>query len=219
MQRIAEPLRRTDTETAILEAARDLLADGGLDALSMRAVAARVGVSATAIYNYFENKRALVERVISIGFERFDDYLREAVVDRPKGSRERLRSLGEAYIRFALENRAYFRVLFAMHADLPKEIEELPEGGGYSLFRQSVVDAMEVGTIRQADPDLVVLYLWTHVHGLVTLLLGCKPEARCRHSGEDLNAHDLFARFAEFVHFGLQAQEASVVETGFAATS
>jgi AcrR family transcriptional regulator len=219
MQRIAEPLRRTDTETAILEAARDLLADGGMDALSMRAVAARVGVSATAIYNYFENKRALVDRVISLGFERFDGYLREAVVDRPKGSRERLRSLGEAYIRFAMENRAYFRVLFAMHADLPQEIEELPEAGGYSLFRQSVVDAMEAGTIRQADPDLVVLYLWTHVHGLVTLLFGCKPEARCRHSGEDLNAHDLFTRFAEFVYFGLQAQEARVGETGFAATS
>ncbi len=219
MQKVAEPLRRSDTETAILEAARDLLADGGMDALSMRAVAARVGVSATAIYNYFENKRALVERVISMGFERFDGYLREAVVDRPKGSAERLRSLGEAYIRFALENRAYFRVLFSMHADLPQEIEELPEAGGYSLFRQSVVDAMEAGTIRQADPDLVVLYLWTHVHGLVTLLLGCKPEARCRHSGEDLNAHDLFARFGDFVHFGLQAQEARASETGFAGTS
>ncbi len=114
MQKVAEPLRRSDTETAILEAARDLLADGGMDALSMRAVAARVGVSATAIYNYFENKRALVERVISMGFERFDGYLREAVVDRPKGSAERLRSLGEAYIRFALENRAYFRVLFSI---------------------------------------------------------------------------------------------------------
>jgi AcrR family transcriptional regulator len=204
--RVAELERAPDTETAILEAARDLLAEGGPDALSMRAVAARVGVSATAIYNYFENKQALVKRVIALGFERFDGYLQEAVVDRPKGSREQLRSLGEAYIRFAVENREYFRVLFAMHADLPQQIEELPEGGGYSLFRQAVADAMEAGTIRQADPDLVVLYLWTHVHGLVTLLLSCAPDARCRHSGEELKAPDLFERFRDFVYHGLQPQ-------------
>ena len=144
--------------------------------------------------------------MVSIGFERFDGYLREAVVDRPKGSAERLRSLGEAYIRFALENRAYFRVLFSMHADLPQEIEELPEAGGYSLFRQSVVDAMEAGTIRQADPDLVVLYLWTHVDGLVMLLLSCEPDVWCRHSGEELSAPELFTRFREFVYYGLQPQ-------------
>ena len=64
--RLAEPPRATDTETAILVAARDLLAEGGLDALSMRAVAARVGISATAIYNYFTNKQALVRRVAGL---------------------------------------------------------------------------------------------------------------------------------------------------------
>ncbi|MGD8699131.1 MAG: TetR/AcrR family transcriptional regulator [Gemmatimonadales bacterium] len=205
--------RGSSTETAILEAARDLLAQGGIDALSMRAVAARVGVSATAIYNYFDNKQALVQSVISSGFERFDGYLRDAVADRPPGSAERLKALGEAYILFALENREYFRVLFAMHAELPRDIEELPEGSGYALFRQSVIDAMDAGTIRRTDPDLVVLYLWTLVHGLVTLLLGCKPNARCRHSGEDLDAHDLFTRFDELVYLGIQPQQSLEAET------
>ncbi len=217
--KLADLGRATDTETAILEAGRDLLAEGGINALSMRAVGARVGVSATAIYNYFENKEALVRRVVTLGFERFDAYLREAVVDRPEGSAERLKALGEAYVRFAFENREYFRVLFAMHADLPREIEELPEGSGYSLFRQSVVDAMEAGSIRRADPDLVVLYLWTLVHGLVTLLLSCNPDARCRHSGEELNAPDLLARFSDFVFSGLQPQAVARAETGSAAAS
>ena len=175
----AAPARASDTETAILEAARDLLAEGGLEVLSMRGVATRVGVSATAIYNYFENKQALVKRVVTQGFERFTGYLRDAIVDLPVGSAERLKALGAAYIRFALENREYFRVIFASHAETPQDIEELPEGGGYELFRQTVVDAMEAGTIRETDPDLVVLYLWTHVHGLVTLLLTCEPDARC----------------------------------------
>jgi len=219
MPRLAEPARATDTEAAIVEAARDLLAEGGIRALSMRAVAARVGVSATAIYNYFENKQALVRHVVNLGFERFDAALQSAVVDKPEGSVERLRALGQAYIRFALENRQYFQVLFAFHSDLPQDIEELPEGGGYTLFRQAVIDAMKSGSIREADPDLVVLYLWTHVHGLVTLLLSCQPDARCRHSGEELNATELFSKFHEFRYFGLQPQAEKKTETGSAIAS
>jgi AcrR family transcriptional regulator len=212
--RTAAPQRAADTETAILEAARDLLAEGGLEALSMRGVASRVGVSATAIYNYFENKRALVERVVTQGFERFAGYLRSAIVDLPVGSAERVKALGDAYIRFALENREYFRVIFASHAETPRDIEELPEGGGYELLRQAVVDAMAAGTIREADPDLVVLYLWTHVHGLVTLLLTCEPDARCEHTGRRLSAPELFARFSEFVYGGLRPEGAGRIETG-----
>lgn len=199
--------RGTDTETAILEATRDLLAEGGLDALSMRAVAAKVGVSATAIYNYFQNKQDLVRRVVDQGFERFTAYLRAAIADKAEGSAERLAALGEAYIRFALENGEYFRIIFASHADVNRQIEDLPSGGGYGLFRQTIVDAMEAGAIRRADPDLVVLYLWTHVHGLVMLMLSCAPEARCEHTGERLDAVELFARFGEFVLEGLRARD------------
>ncbi|UCC81555.1 MAG: TetR/AcrR family transcriptional regulator [Gemmatimonadota bacterium] len=217
--KIVAPAQPSDTVTAIEEAARDLLAEGGLEALSMRGVAARVGVSATAIYNYFENKQALVKRVVSQGFERFTGYLRGAIVDLPVGSAERLKALGEAYIRFALENREYFRVIFASHAETPQDIEELPEGGGYELFRQTVVDAMEAGTIREADPDLVVLYLWTHVHGLVTLLLTCEPDARCEHTGKRLSAPELFTRFSEFVLYGLRPEGVSRAETGSVAAS
>lgn len=213
--KVSDPVRAAETEAAILEAARDLLAEGGLAALSMRALAARVELSATAIYNYFENKEDLVRRVVTYGFERFDLYLREAIRDLPLGSAERLHALGEAYIRFALENREYFRVIFATHAECPREIEELPEGGGYYLFRQTVVEAMESGAIRRADPDLVVLYLWTHVHGLVTLLLACEPGARCRHTGERLRAPDLFDRFSDFVFNGLRpAAVTAGAETG-----
>ena len=60
----------SDTRTAILEAARDLLALQGLEALSMRAVARRVGVSATAIYHYFESKETLVHCVVQTGYQR-----------------------------------------------------------------------------------------------------------------------------------------------------
>lgn len=200
----------TDTELAILEAARDLLAEHGLDGLSMRAVGARVGLSATAIYNYFENKQDLVERVVVSGFRRFEEYLRNAIERLPRGSPDRLYALGEAYIRFALENVEYFKVLFTLTTERPREIEELPAEGGYNLLREAVVDAMEAGRIRREDPDLLALYLWTHVHGLVTLFLACRLDEHCAVDGHDkLGAPDLFARFRVFIRDGLRRPAAS----------
>ena len=161
----------SDTRTAILEAARDLLAETGLEALSMRAVARRVGVTATAIYHYFENKDALVRSVVQTGYQRMESYLEGATHQHPLGSRERLQALGEAYVRFALENREYFKVLFTLEMRRPQRLEESPEGGGYRLLLRAVTQAIQSGTIRRADPELVAFHLWAYVHGLVSLLL------------------------------------------------
>lgn len=191
---------RAETEVAIVEAARDLLAEGGLDALSMRAVAARVGVSATAIYHYFDSKQAMVDRVVLSGFRRFLAYLTAAAEKVSEDSPDRLHALGLAYLRFALENRQYFRIMFTIQPEDPRAIEELPGGGGYDLLLQSVERAMEAGHIRRADPDLVAFYLWSHVHGLATLCLACDFEL----SGCESDPLEAFGRFREFIRDGLR---------------
>jgi AcrR family transcriptional regulator len=161
-------------EAAILDATRELLVAGGLEALSMRAVAERVGVSATAIYHHFANKQALVDRVVHDAFERFGTEMAQAAARHPKGSLERVQALGQGYVRFAVENETYFRVIFSIAAPHPRELDELPHGGGYPLLRQSIVDAMASGALREGDPDLMAHFLWTHVHGIVTLALSCR---------------------------------------------
>lgn len=161
-------------EAALLEATREILASGGLEALSMRAVAERVGVSATAIYHHFANKQALVDRVVHDAFERFGAEMEQAARVHSKGSIERVQALGQAYVRFAMENQTYFRVIFSIATPQPKELDELPHGGGYPFLRQSIVDAMASGAMRQADPDIMAHFLWAHVHGIVTLALSCR---------------------------------------------
>lgn len=202
--RTAELPRTSETEARIVEAARDLLAQGGMDALSMRAVAARVGISATAIYHYFENKQALVDRVVLSGFRRFEDYLQSAIEGLPEDSRERLHALGLAYLRFAAENRQYFKVMFTIQPEDPRAIEDLPGEGGYVVLRDTVERAMNVGTIRRDDPDLVALYLWCHVHGLATLSLACEtaPELLC-----GFRPAESFERFRELINEGLRPRE------------
>jgi AcrR family transcriptional regulator len=210
--------RTSDLEAAILAAARDVLAQRGLDGLSMRAVAERVGVSATALYHYFENKDALVERVVQSGFLRFGEYLQEAAERHPHGSLERVRALGEAYVHFALENQAYFRVLFSLRPGHPQKIGDLPDGGGYGLLRAAVVDSMAAGTMRRTDPDLVVMYLWSMTHGLVTIAMACRIE-ECPELGPGITGRqplDLFKAFGTFVRDGLaqRSDEGATANTG-----
>lgn len=201
--------RASETETAILEAARDLLATGGLDALSMRAVASRVGLSATAIYHWFRNKDDLVDRVVLHGFQRSEGYMRTAIEELPRGSMDRVAAMGEAYIRFALENREYFKIIFAIQTPVPRHIDDVPGQGGYRVLRECVVEAMDAGNMRRADPDLVVLYLWSIVHGLVTIFMACDPkdllaEADCPTDGDERELTiGLFRRIRELVREGL----------------
>lgn len=199
--------RTAEVEAGILEAARDLLAEGGLGALSMRVVADRVGISATAIYHYFENKDELVRRVVKRGFRQFGHYLQQAAASHPQGSLERVQALGEAYLRFAFENEAYFRVLFSIQRSDPQTIEDLPEEGGYGLLRQAVVDAIAAGTMRDANPDLIVLYLWSLAHGLVTIALTCRIEDCPEFENISRTPVELFQAFGSLVRDGISAAE------------
>ncbi len=199
------------TEARILDAARDLLAEGGIEALSMRAVASRVALSATALYHYFDNKEALVDRVVQHGFKRSEEYLRRAVEHHPRGSMERVAALGEAYIRFALENRQYFKIIFAIQPEEPRAIDDVPGRGGYRVLHESVVEAMETGAIRRENPDVVVLFLWSVVHGLVTIFMACDPAQMLDETGlcgGDCGQPEatlvLFDRFRELIRQGLE---------------
>lgn len=201
-----------DTERAIYEATRDILAEGGLAALSMRALAGRVGTTPTAIYHYVHSKEDLVERVVQRGFQEFEAGLWAAIEPHPVGSLDRLAALGEAYIRFAVENEQYFKITFGIQAGCPRQLDDVPGRGGYGVLRQCVVDAMDAGTIREGDPDVVVMYLWAVVHGLVTIFMACECESMLEETdvsvpeGEEPTLH-LFRQFRAYVEEGLLRAE------------
>lgn len=207
-----------ETERAIYEAARDILADGGITALSMRALASRVGTTPTAIYHYFENKDDLVRRVVVRGYQEFEARLWEAIEPYPVGSLDRLVATGDAYIRFAIEHQQYFKLTFGIQAGCPRELDDVPGRGGYGVLRQCVGDAMEAGTIRRGDVDTVVLFLWSVVHGLVTIFMACDCDSMLEDTSIALSKDEeptrqLFERFRGFVEHGLLPEgEAARIE-------
>lgn len=193
------------TVHTIVEATRTLLAERGYDALSMREVAAGAKITAAAIYRHFPNKDALVDYVVNDTLREFELQLLRAVAPLPVGSFERLAALGSGYIRIATEHKEQFITLFTRIRHRPRKLADFPGQCGYQVLRQCVVEAMDAGTVREADPDLVAFFLWSRVHGIAMLLLSCDFSDTLPAQLGELTADNLFAATRDFVVGGLQA--------------
>lgn len=120
-------------------------------------------------------------------FGEFTEYVREAMAghDDPIGA---VRELGRAYVRWGLERPEPYRILFMnphpaeIHEGLADgELEDLPGTDGFYLLVNAVQQAMELGAMRQADPILVAVGLWTVVHGITSLLVAMRPQDHPEH--------------------------------------
>src|SRR5436190_16118530 len=102
----------------ILAAARDLLAETGSEsAVSIRAVADRVGVSPPSIYLHFPDKEALLEAVCAEVFTALDQAMETAAATTTDPF-EALRARGLAYVRFALGNPEHYRLVLMRRREL-----------------------------------------------------------------------------------------------------
>lgn len=94
----------------MINAARDLYLQDGLNGLSMRKVAALCEVTAPAIYKHFTDKDQLVAAMVEEGFSLLEAELKSAL--RARSPLARLRKMGQAYRRFALDQGAYYQLIF-----------------------------------------------------------------------------------------------------------
>ena len=186
----------SETRDRIVEEARDLYLTGGLSALSMRKVAERVGVSATALYRHFDDKEALLVAVVQAGFERFTSYLLRGLAG--KTPPERLARTGEGYLRFALEHSSYYRIMF-MTSREDFGFDQLPEASrqilarSFQLLVDRVRECQDAGTLRAGEPEEIAVLIWAFVHGLVSLYLA-------GHMGPLDGKPTAFARFYATAH-------------------
>jgi AcrR family transcriptional regulator len=153
----------------ILEIAREELGEKPVDKINMRAIADRVGVSATAIYYYFESKEALFERIKLDALADLDKSISTAV-ERESDPKRRLIAFITAYASWCLENYNLARLLMD---ELPPELEltEETKRKYYSVFFRAcelAEDAMAKGVIEKRDAILEVSLVQSAVWGIVT---------------------------------------------------
>lgn len=171
----AAPYHHGDLSEALaVEAFEQVRAKGG-DAVSLRAVAHAVGVSASAAYHHFPDKTALMQEVGHRGSLELDRRtLLAADAVRGRGRRaatERLRACGEAYIGFAQDEPHLFRHTFGPDCAGSAPTDELvKDSASYRTLGRCLDDLERLGllTAPRAGLDLMI---WSAVHGFSSLLI------------------------------------------------
>lgn len=161
-----------DARSAVLQAAIEAIEEGGLATLSMRDVARRAGVSHQLPYHYFADREAILAAIAEAGFEILGQRLRAAEEMKGTGA-ERIAEAGRAYVAFACEYPAHFRVMFrqdfvdlmahpAAHAKAETCFSRLPN---------LVAACVKEGLSAEPDETALTILGWSLAHGLSCLLL------------------------------------------------
>jgi len=171
---------KAETRALILAAARELFTREGYERTTMRAIAEKIGYTATAIYHHFADKNALMLELCVNDFKALHSAL--TAVGRIPDPVDRLRMMGKGYVRFATENPEQFRFMFLVDRPQPSpdQVAHLMNPGedGYVFLQQAVTEAMNAGRFRDKydDPNLLAQIFWAAVHGIACIRLSFTEE-------------------------------------------
>ena len=183
--------RHQRTQQAILQAARALLAEGGAEKLSIRAIADRIDYSPAGLYEYFGSKEEIIGALAWEGHRTLRRYM--ARVPLSLAPADYLVELGMAYIQFAIQNPDYFLLIFTtgplpppptdtVHREIERvkdeaikivpSVEMMNEDSSFPLLVNGVQRAVAQGVINYLSGlgALETSYaFWAIVHGAAML--------------------------------------------------
>src|SRR5580704_17771243 len=158
----------------ILDAAKQLFVEEGYAATTIRRIAAKLGVSSTALYVYFPDKDAILVEICDITFAGLIAELDEVRRDATDPLDALARCL-EQYIRFGLRHPNEYELTFVTRR--AKELQKLkPENEklgmqAFGRFYDCVDAVVRAGLTSDSDTRRLTQQLWAAIHGLVVLLL------------------------------------------------
>jgi AcrR family transcriptional regulator len=167
-----EQYHHGNLRAALLEVATDMIAEAGIDSLTMRALSQRIGVSRTAPYRHFEDKAALLAGVAEEGFKRLHERMQTAI-DQEEDILARFRKLGVTYIQFAVDHPTHYQLMFGRETAVHEAYPNL-EAAGKAVFDLLVMTIQQAQTehkIKAGDPRNLALVAWATVHGVASLVI------------------------------------------------
>jgi AcrR family transcriptional regulator len=167
-----KPYHHGDLAPALRRAARETLESEGLEALSLRSVARRAGVSHAAPYRHFASREALLADLAVAGFTELKEEIAKAA-SVPGAVPDRIARVGAAYARFAARQGNLLRLMFS--SEFPNRAQ-IP-----ALVEATEAVAKEIAQI--VGDDVVGLAVWASVHGLAMLAVDNMIDLGQRQSG------------------------------------
>lgn len=157
---------------ACIVAAQEVIAERGIENLSLRDVARKLGVSHQAPYKHYPSRDHLLAEVMRRCFERFAAHLdgRQHSED-PKSD---LDSLGRQYLSYAQEHPLEYRLMFSTHWPTSAEHPDLVRDAAraFDILRQVMRRMHGESPLKHDVADLDALYIWSSMHGVVGVMHG-----------------------------------------------
>lgn len=165
-------------QQALILAATKMVREDGAEHLSLRAVAAAVGVSPSAAYHYFPDKDALIAGVGDVLFDQLAD-LQQAHIDLYPGTdaeaaRQRFRALGKAYFDWAITETNLFRLMFGAFCAIEEDDgsqARRDESRAWQLLQSGLDDLLSTGAMNPAMRPYGEILSWSAVHGASALII------------------------------------------------
>jgi AcrR family transcriptional regulator len=186
MKRPSEPsttgrYHHGDLRRALLEAAA---AAPDIEHISLRELASGLGVSATAAYRHFDSREALLAELAAVGIGQLQQRFAETFdLHAPAADAQaaimRLYRLAEAYLRFADEQPAMWRLIFGAYA-VQTRANALQSGAptAYSYLPAALQGLYTTGVIAAPPAPADILFTWSTVHGAAALRVGSVAAAQ-----------------------------------------
>ncbi|MFN3513184.1 MAG: TetR/AcrR family transcriptional regulator [Phenylobacterium sp.] len=177
MPRVLSEADVADFRERLCEAAERLFAEKGPEAVTMRQLAAELGVSPMTPYRYFQDKDDILAAVRANGFNRFAEALEKAYAS-AKGARAKGAAVGEAYVDFAFAHPQAYKAMFDLNQPHEENYPDLVAAArrARATMTDYVKDLVEEGVLA-GDPEEIGRMFWAAAHGAVVLELAGKIPA------------------------------------------
>ena len=187
----ADTYHHGDLRRALLGEALRTIQTRGVEALTLRNVGEKLGVSRTALYRHFADKPSVLAAVGREGFRLLRVALSDAWDKHGRG-REGFEAMGRAYVRFAAEHRSHYRVMFGGFIEsCAKDAAFIEEAkGAFQVLVDALVEQQQLGLIRKDDPILQARWIWSTVHGISMLVIDGQLRGQDER-GEALNEYSI----------------------------
>jgi AcrR family transcriptional regulator len=163
---------KEELKKEILDAAKELFMQKGYEATSIRNIAEKIEYSPATVYLYYKDKDEIMHALHQEGFKILIQYFGVlATIAHPF---ERLKAMGEAYIKFAMENHDMYNLIF-VSSDPLKHVESCydenwDEGDrAFDVLYQTVAECQQHGYFGGFEPYALSFVIWSTMHGLCTL--------------------------------------------------
>ena len=164
----------------ILDISRSVLFTDGFSALSMRKIAKEIGVSATSIYLYFDNKDHLVHTLIEESVEELSKAIEQNAA-KHHSTIDKFEAIIQGYVNFAISNSEKYQVIYMVlsskMARYPKE-KFRKARRGYALLESVIQKGINEGLMQLDEPMIAAYSIWAQLHGVISVVQSQRLDSR-----------------------------------------